>query len=227
MSASGIDSADQRIEAVFFDLDGTLIDSAPDLIAAMQRLRGELGEAAIDMARVGAVVSKGGRAMLREGFPGIDETRVEALLPRFLDLYADAIAVHTRPYPGVAEMLAELERKAVHWGIVTNKPGRLARVVVAELGWDRRSAALVSGDCLPQHKPDPATLLHAAALANVTVARSVYVGDDARDIEAGKRAGMRTIAVSWGYTDGDDPHEWGADHVIAQPHELFTALGLD
>ena len=215
------------VDAVFFDLDGTLIDSAPDLVVAMQRLRAELGEAPIDVARVGAVVSKGGRAMLREGFPGIDEARVDALLPRFLDLYAEAIAVHTRAFPGVAEMLIGLETRAIRWGIVTNKPGRLARVVVAQIGWETRSAALVSGDCLPQRKPDPTTLLHAAQLAGVSAARSVYVGDDIRDIEAGRRAGMSTVAVAWGYLDGEDPHDWGADHVIAQPHELFTALALD
>jgi N-acetyl-D-muramate 6-phosphate phosphatase len=226
VSALIAEVADRQVEAVFFDLDGTLIDSAPDLIDAMQRLRGELAEAPIDVARVGAVVSKGGRAMLREGFPGIDEARVEVLLPRFLDLYAEAIAVHTRPYAGVEELLGDLEKLSIKWGIVTNKPGRLARVVVAELGWDKRSAALVSGDCLPQRKPDPTTLLHAAKLADVAAARSIYVGDDARDIEAGRRAGMRTVAVAWGYLDGEDPHDWGADHVIAQPGELFAALGL-
>ncbi len=215
------------VDAVFFDLDGTLIDSAPDLVVAMQRLRDELGEAPIDVTRVGAVVSKGGRAMLREGFPDIAEAHVERLLPRFLELYAEAIAVHTRAFPGVAEMLLGLEARAIRWGIVTNKPGHLARVVVARIGWAARSAALVSGDCLPQRKPDPTTLLHAAQLAGVSAARSVYVGDDIRDIEAGRRAGMRTVAVAWGYLDGEDPHDWGADHVIARPHDLFTALALD
>jgi len=226
MSAAIATAISREVEAVFFDLDGTLIDSAPDLIAAMQRLRAELGEAPADVARVGAVVSKGGRAMLREGFPGIDEARVEVLLPRFLDLYAEAIAVHTRPYPGIEELLAELESRGIRWGIVTNKPGRLARVVVAELGWHARSAALVSGDCLPQRKPDPTTLLHAASLAEVAAARCVYVGDDIRDIEAGRRAGMITVAAAWGYLDGDDPHAWSADHVITQPRDLFRALGL-
>ncbi|MEP6941214.1 MAG: HAD-IA family hydrolase [Rudaea sp.] len=215
------------VDAVFFDLDGTLIDSAPDLVVAMQRLRDQLGEAVTDVAAVGAVVSKGGRAMLRAGFPGIDDARVDALLPRFLDLYADAIAVHTRPYPGIEELLRGLESRAVLWGIVTNKPGRLARVVVAELGWDARSSALVSGDCLAQRKPDPEPLLHAAALSGVDASRSVYVGDDARDIEAGRRAGMRTIAVGWGYLDGEDPRTWGADYVISEPRELLSALRLD
>jgi len=214
------------VDAVFFDLDGTLIDSAPDLIDAMRRLRAELGEPSSALGGVGAVVSKGGRAMLRAGFPGIAEARVEELLPRFLDLYAEAIAVHTRPYPGIEDLLRGLEGRAIPWGIVTNKPGRLARVVVSELGWEPRRSALVSGDCLAQRKPDPEPLLHAAALSGVAADRSVYVGDDARDIEAGRRAGMRTIAVGWGYLDGEDPRAWGADHVIAEPLDLLSVLRL-
>lgn len=218
--------AGAEVHAVFFDLDGTLVDSAPDMIAAMRRLRAERGESEIDLVAVGAVVSKGGRAMLRKGFPGADETTIDALLSRFLDLYAEAIATHTRMFPGVDAMLDTLEARRVAWGIVTNKPGWLARALVAELTLAHRCAALVSGDCLAQRKPDPAPLLHACALARVDVAHSIYVGDDARDIEAGQRAGMRTIAAGWGYLDGENPHEWGADRVIATPGELLGIIGL-
>lgn len=218
--------AGAEVHAVFFDLDGTLVDSAPDMIAAMRCLRVERGEPEIDLAAVGAVVSKGGRAMLRKGFPGADETTIDALLPRFLDLYAQAIATHTRTFPGVDAMLDTLEARRVAWGIVTNKPGWLARALVAELTLAHRCAALVSGDCLAQRKPDPAPLLHACALARVDVAHSIYVGDDARDIEAGQRAGMRTIAAGWGYLDGENPHEWRADRVIATPGELLGIIGL-
>ncbi|MFT3792113.1 MAG: phosphoglycolate phosphatase [Rudaea sp.] len=213
--------------AIFFDLDGTLIDSAPDLIDAMRRLRAELGEPIIAMDKVGAVVSKGGRAMLRAGFPGIDEARVETLLPRYLDLYAERIAAHTRTFDGIDALLAQLDARALAWGIVTNKPEGLARSVVAELGLVVCSTALVGGDTLATRKPDPEPLLHAARLANVDAARSVYVGDDARDIEAGRAAGMRTVAAGWGYLDGENPHDWGADIVIAHPRELLPALGLD
>ncbi len=213
-----------EIEAVFFDLDGTLVDSAADLIAAMNRLRQELGESSLDLAAVGDVVSKGGRAMLRRGFPGADETQVDALLPRFLQLYSENIAVHTRTFPGIDAVLAKFESHGVRWGIVTNKPGWLARAVVAEL--KLHSAALVSGDCLPQRKPDPAPLLHACTLAGVTPARSVYVGDDARDIEAGRDAGMMTVAAGWGYLNGEDPQDWRADSVVARPADLLDALGL-
>ena len=216
-----------EIQAVFFDLDGTLIDSAPDLIDAMHRLRAELGESIIAMDKVGMVVSKGGRAMLRAGFPGVDEARIEALLPRYLDLYALQIARHTRTFDGIDAVLANFDARPLPWGIVTNKPERLARSVVAELGLAARSAALVGGDTLAKRKPDPEPLLHAAQLANVDATRSVYVGDDARDIEAGRAAGMRTVAAGWGYLDGEDPHDWGADIVVARPQDLIRALGLD
>ncbi|MDR3385839.1 MAG: HAD-IA family hydrolase [Rudaea sp.] len=214
------------IRAVLFDLDGTLVDSAPDLIVAMQRLRTEEGESPADAAGVGAIVSKGGRAMLRRGFPGADEARIESFLPRFLDLYFEAIAVHTRTYPGIDAALAALDNCRVPWGIVTNKPGWLARALLAELKLDARCAALVCGDCLATRKPDPEPILRACTLAGVDAAHSVYVGDDVRDIEAGRRAGTMTVAAGWGYLAGEDPRGWQADIVVAMPHDLPAALGL-
>ncbi|HET7063882.1 MAG TPA: phosphoglycolate phosphatase [Rudaea sp.] len=218
---------DYELQAVFFDLDGTLVDSAPDLVVAMQRLRAELGETAVDVTAIGEVVSKGGRAMLRRGFPDADDARIELLLPRFLDLYAEAIATHTRLYAGMDDVLLALERSGIRWGVVTNKPGRLARALLAAIDLERRCAAMVSGDCLPLRKPDPAPLLHACALAGVDAGRSVYVGDDLRDIEAGKRAGMKTIAAGWGYLNGEDPLAWQADSVAMSPGELLGVLSLD
>ena len=223
---TGVTPLAGEVAAVFFDLDGTLVDSAPDLVVAMQRLRAELGESCVDVAAIGTLVSKGGRAMLRRGFPDADEPRIEQLLPRFLQLYAEAIATHTRTYPGIDDVLATLEARAIHWGVVTNKPGWLARALLSALRLDVRCVALVSGDCLPQRKPDPAPLLHACALANVAPARSVYVGDDARDIETGQRAGTRTIAAAWGYVNGEDVSTWGADLVVEQPRDLLHALGI-
>jgi 2-phosphoglycolate phosphatase len=215
------------IAAVFFDLDGTLVDSAPDMVVAMARLRAERGEPEADMAIIGAVVSKGGRAMIRRGFPHADEALVETLLPRFLELYSGEIATHTRTYPGIDALLGTLEARRIPWGVVTNKPGWLARALLAELTLDHRCAALVTGDCLAQKKPDPAPLLHACALAGVDAARSVYVGDDLRDIEAGRRAGMATVAAGWGYLDGEDPFDWNADSVVAQPSQLLATLGIE
>jgi phosphoglycolate phosphatase len=213
--------------AVFFDLDGTLVDSAPDMVEAMRRLRLEEGESPDGAESIGAVVSKGGRAMIRRGFPAADEARVEILLPRFLDLYAEAIATHSALFPGMGAVLDDLEMRGMHWGIVTNKPGTLARALLAALRLDARCAALVTGDCLPLKKPDPAPILRACEIVGVSAARCIYVGDDLRDIEAGHRAGMRTIAAGWGYLDGEDPRSWGADCVVDSPAQLLPAFALD
>lgn len=213
--------------AVFFDLDGTLVDSAPDMVEAMRRLRMQEGESPVGVESIGAVVSKGGRAMIRRGFPTADEARAEVLLPRFLDLYAEAIATHSALFPGMGAVLDDLEAHGTLWGVVTNKPGTLARALLAALRLDSRCAALVTGDCLPLKKPDPAPILRACEIAGVVATRCIYVGDDVRDIEAGRAAGMRTIAAGWGYLDGEDPHDWGADCVIDTPAQLLAAFGLD
>lgn len=225
-SQSPLKLSGTAIQAIFFDLDGTLLDSAPDLVAAVEYLREQLGAAPVDARAVTRVVSRGGRAMLRQGFPDADEARVDWLLPRFLERYAQAIAVHTQVYPGVAQMLKVLEQRSIVWGIVTNKPGNLARALVAEIALGTKCAALVSGDCLARRKPDPAPLLHAAQLAHVDAAHSVYVGDDARDIEAGSAAGMLTVAAGWGYLNGEDPNHWNADVVVHSCADLLAALDL-
>lgn len=212
--------------AVFFDLDGTLVDSAPDLVAAVAALCAELGAPPPDAQAVRQVVSAGGRAMLRKGLPGADDAMIDQWLPRFLDLYSVAMAVHTRLYEGIAEVLARLEERDIPWGIVTNKPGWLARPLLGQIDIGTRCAAMVSGDCLPVKKPDPAPVLHACALAGVEAGGSVFVGDDLRDVQAGRAAGMRTIAAAWGYLDGGDPHSWGADQVVASPSGLLAALAL-
>lgn len=214
------------LDAVLFDLDGTLVDSAPDLVAAMQRLCLELGQPEPDMAGVRAAVSKGGRAMLRRGLPGMDDAHYDALLPRFLDLYAADIAQLSRPFDGVDALIGAIEARGARWGVVTNKPGWLARPLLQQLGWSERSAALVSGDCLAVKKPDPAPILRACELAGVAPQRCAYVGDDLRDIEAGRAAGMLTVAAAWGYLDGEDPQLWAADWVAQSAQELHSALEL-
>lgn len=214
------------LDAVLFDLDGTLVDSAPDLVAAMQRLCRELGQPEPDTAGVRAAVSKGGRAMLRRGLPGLDDARYDALLPRFLDLYAADIAQLSRPFDGVDVLIRAIEARGARWGVVTNKPGWLARPLLQQLGWSTRSAALVSGDCLAVKKPDPAPILRACELAGVAPQRCAYVGDDLRDIEAGRAAGMLTVAAAWGYLDGEDPQAWAADWVARSAQELHAALEL-
>lgn len=212
--------------AVLFDLDGTLVDSAPDLIGALQALCREIGQPAPDAAAVRTVVSAGGRAMLRRGVPVFDDAAIERHLSRFLALYADRIAEATQPYAGVVELLERLEGAGIPWGVVTNKPGWLARPLVEQLGWADRCATLVSGDCLAVKKPDPAPVLHACAQAGVDAAQTWFVGDDLRDIQAGRAAGARTFAAAWGYLDGGDPAAWQADHVVATPPDLTRLLDL-
>ena len=214
------------LDGVLFDLDGTLIDSAPDLIAAMRRLCIEIGAPPPDENGVRQSVSKGRLAMLRRGLPHLDEAACQALVPRFLDLYAADIFVQTRPYAGVERMLAAIERRGARWGIVTNKPGWLARPLVEKLGWSARCVALVTGDTLPVKKPDPAAVLHACEIAGLDPARCAYVGDDLHDIQAGHGAGMLTVAAAWGYCNGEDPAAWAADLVADSADGLSEALSL-
>ena len=212
------------VQAVLFDLDGTLADSAPDLVAAMATLCEEIGADPPDPLAVSRVVSAGGRAILRQGLPGIDDAHVDALLPRYLDLYATRGNAATVLYDGIAAMLDGLDARSIAWGIVTNKAGWLAGPVVAHLGLAARCRALVAGDTLAQRKPDPAPVLHACAMLGVDPLHTVFVGDDLRDIVAGRAAGARTIAAGWGYLDGGDPHAWGADLVIEKVADLPHAL---
>lgn len=210
--------------AVLFDLDGTLIDSAPDLVVAAERLCHELGEPAPNAAHVRRVVSAGGKAILRQTLPNADEARIESLLARYLDIYAQDLAVATRPYEGIDEVLMMLEQRRIPWAVVTNKAGWLAVPLMERLGLAPRAAAIVAGDTLPQRKPHAAPVLHACQLIGVDPANAIMVGDDLRDVVSGRDAGAWTIAAGWGYLDGGDPATWGADRVIETPQLLHAEL---
>jgi phosphoglycolate phosphatase len=212
--------------AVLFDLDGTLIDSAPDLVIAVEALCRELGAPPPEAARVREVVSAGGRAMLRRGLPGADETMIDQFLPRFLDIYSANMTVHTRLYDGMGDVLEGFESQGIAWGVVTNKPGWLTRPLLEQMGLHARCAAIVTGDCLSVRKPDPAPVLRACELAGVEAFATAFVGDDLRDVQAGRAAGALTVAAAWGYLDGGDPHAWGADRVVDAPSSLPRALGF-
>ncbi len=220
-------SAAPAPQAVLFDLDGTLADSAPDLVAALETLCIEIGHAAPDAVVVSRVVSAGGRAILAAGLPDVYESRIEQLLPRYLDLYAARGHVSTALYAGIEEILSDLERREILWGVVTNKAGWLATPMIQQLGLGQRCAVLVAGDTLPKRKPDPDPVLHACDILKVKPARTLFVGDDLRDIEAGRAAGTRTIAAAWGYLNGGDPADWNADAIAANVAELPSHLHLD
>jgi phosphoglycolate phosphatase len=215
-----------NVQGVLFDLDGTLIDSAPDLYAALVAQCVEEDVASPPYAPMRQVVSRGSRAVLRCAFADRGEAAIEALVPRYLVLYQQVMGRQTTPFEGVEDLLARIEGQGLRWGIVTNKPGFLTDELIQAIGWSERASAVVSGDTLPVKKPDPAPVLLACEHAGVTPARCVFVGDDRRDIQAGAAAGLYTVAVSWGYLDGGDPHGWGADAVCDHPADLTGLLQL-
>ncbi|MET0548187.1 MAG: phosphoglycolate phosphatase [Xanthomonas sp.] len=209
---------------VLFDLDGTLLDSAPDLLAAANAVLAEHGRAALTLAQLRPVVSKGSRAMLGVAFPDLPAAQRDALIPEFLRHYEALIGRHSQPFDGIAELLRRLEAAGSVWGIVTNKPEALARLILPQLQWEQRCAVLVGGDTLAERKPHPLPLQVAAQRLGVAPHEVVYVGDDERDILAARAAGMASVAVLWGYRlDEDDPLAWRADAMVAAPAELYAA----
>ncbi|RQS69842.1 HAD family hydrolase [Burkholderia sp. Bp8963] len=216
----------QGCNAVLFDLDGTLADTAPDLAAAvnkMQRVRG-LRETPLDVLR--PLASAGARGLLGGAF-GIDPQSggYDAMRDEFLTNYATDICVHTTLFPGIDTLLDELDARRVRWGIVTNKAMRLTEPLVGLLGLRARAACVVGGDTTPHPKPHPAPLLHAAGQLTLAPERIVYVGDDLRDIQAGSAAGMATVAAAYGYCgDGAAPTDWQAQHLVATTQELRELL---
>ncbi|MFP4606897.1 MAG: phosphoglycolate phosphatase [Thiohalospira sp.] len=214
--------SDPRPAALFLDLDGTLVDTAPDLAAALNRVRREEGLPAVDEAEVRPVVSHGGGAVVTAGLGVAPEEPGHAeLLARLLDHYQRDIARHSRLFPGLAEVLAEWEATGRPWGVVTNKPARFTEPLLEALGLAGRVAAVVSGDTLPRAKPHPDPLLHACTAAGCAPAAAIYVGDAERDIAAGLAAGLRTAVAGWGYLDpADRPGDWGAEVHLTTPADL-------
>jgi N-acetyl-D-muramate 6-phosphate phosphatase len=214
------------VQGVLFDLDGTLLDSAPDLYAALAEQCTEERVPTPAYARVREVVSRGSRAILRTAFGSRGEPAIDALVPRYLDLYQQVMAKETSTFDGIDDLLARIEAQGLRWGIVTNKPGFLTDELVQRVGWADRASAVVSGDTLLVKKPDPAPVLLACEQARIAPAHGLFVGDDRRDVQAGAAAGMYTVAVNWGYLDGGDPETWGADLVIDHPSDLVRLLQL-
>ncbi|WP_342050635.1 MULTISPECIES: phosphoglycolate phosphatase [unclassified Cupriavidus] len=218
----------RSFDAVFFDLDGTLADTAPDLAAAANRLVVEHGHPPVPYETLRPVASHGARGLIGAAFgKRPEDPEFPALRDTFLDYYEADIAVHTRLFEGMDDVLARLEAADIRWGIVTNKIARFTVPLVAKIGLTPRASAIVSGDTTPHAKPHPAPLLHAAEVSGVAPQRCVYVGDDLRDIQAGKAAGMMTVTAAYGYCgEGVPPEAWGADHLIRHPSELIPLLAL-
>lgn len=210
---------------MLFDLDGTLVDTAPDMVAVLQDLQRDHGQAAIsyDVARMS--VSNGALGLIRIAFPDADEEQRSDLHQQYLRRYTANVCRQSAVFPGLEALLDRLDAASRPWGIVTNKPARMTDPLLNKLGLAHRCACIVSGDTLKQRKPHPAPLLHACDLAGFDPKSTVYVGDAERDVEAGRRAGMATIAVSYGYVMADDdPESWGADRIAADTTELLKMI---
>lgn len=212
--------------AVLFDLDGTLLDTAPDMVGALAELLDAEGRAPVHYARARAHVSRGALGLIDMAFGALEEAHRMSLRDRYLEVYERRLAVASALFDGMADVLRHLERENISWGVVTNKPGYLAEPLLDTLGLLARSSTLVSGDTLAERKPHPQPLLHAAKLSGVAPADSMYVGDDERDITAGNAAGMTTVAALYGFIPPDEnPLDWPADHRIERPLDLLSILG--
>lgn len=217
-----------RVSAVLFDLDGTLVDSAPDLAGAANEMRQARGLPALPYEALRAWAGSGARGMLaaslqvHPGQSGYDQLRDE-----FHDRYAQRLMQETHLFDAILPLLDALEGHGLPWGIVTNKALRFAEPISRALGLLPRAAALVAGDSTAHTKPHPAPLLEAARRLGLPPQTCVYVGDDLRDMHAGRAAAMGALAAAWGYLGVDTPiHEWGADFVLAEPNDLLISLDL-
>jgi phosphoglycolate phosphatase len=215
------------LRGVLLDLDGTLLDTAPDMADALNRLRADEGLENLPFERIRPHVSHGALRLIRIGFGDPEPERFESLRGRYLDIYRQGLANRTRLFDGFDEVLATLERSGIPWGVVTNKPGWLTVPLLEQLGLASRSACIVAGDTLPERKPHPLPLLHAAGLLGLEPRACLYLGDAERDVQAARNAGMIPLVAGFGYLDeGEDPAAWRPDGILDRPAGLLDWLGL-
>jgi phosphoglycolate phosphatase len=213
------------IKGVLFDLDGTLLDTAQDFHESQNQLRAEENLAPLTYETVRAQVSHGGHALVRLGFGTLAPESHEAMRMRLLNIYRQRLARHTRLFEGGDEMLGALERRGLAWGIVTNKPGWLTDPLLIEVKLASRVRTVVSGDTLPERKPHPMPLLHAAKTIGVAPGECVFVGDAERDAQAAEAAGMYSLIAGFGYIgDGDRADEWFQHGWLDTPLDLLAWL---
>jgi phosphoglycolate phosphatase len=213
------------IRGVLFDLDGTLLDTAPDLIRVLNQVRVEQGKLPVPYALARTQVSHGSSGLIRLGFPELDGEPLEKLRLRLLELYSAQLAIDTALFDGCEAVLQALQQRQLAWGIVTNKPGFLTVPLLATLGLDSRAGCVVSGDTLPQRKPHPAPLLLAASQLSLPPATCLYVGDAERDVQSARAAGMPVLVARYGYLGPeDDPDSWQPDAHIDTPLQIIDWL---
>lgn len=215
------------LRGVLFDLDGTLLDTALDMAAALNRVRDTEGLPPIPFEQVRPLVSHGAPRLLKLAFGEPEPARYEDLRRRFLDSYRGSLAAHTRLFDGFDTVLERIESAGLRWGIVTNKPGWLTEPLLAETGLAGRCGCLVAGDTLAERKPHPLPLLHAARLLGLEPRECVYVGDAERDVQAARSAGMIPLVAGFGYLgEGEDPAAWRPEAIFGRPEELIDWLEI-
>ncbi len=214
------------LSAAFFDLDGTLADTAPDLAAALNQVCREQGKDELPFETIRPVVSNGGNVLIKFAFNITEESSEFTLLrDRFLDIYNARLHNSTTLFPGMEAVINYLEENGYQWGVVTNKPSWLTEPLMAKLGLENRAVCVISGDTTPYRKPDPGPLNVACEIAGCKPADSVYIGDAERDIRAGIAAGMHTLVALYGYIEtNQDPASWGAEAMIDSPEEIIPWL---
>ena len=214
------------ITTILFDLDGTLVDTAPDLAYALNLQLEHHGEKPLSLEKIRPVASHGSRGLLELGF-GITpkDTHFMTMRDEYLNLYNQVFTRSPVLFDGVADLLEYIEGKGLQWGVVTNKPARFTQPLMQSIDLHQRAVCIVSGDDALRAKPYPDTLLLACSQAKVTPASCIYVGDAERDIKAGNIAGMKTVIALWGYiAETDKPREWGADVLIEMPGQVLNLL---
>jgi phosphoglycolate phosphatase len=226
VNAAPVRHPGEDLAAVVFDLDGTLVDTAGDFIPAVQQLRGEYGLPPMDPARIRRSVSNGSHALVQLALDTRPQhTGYEQARQRLLSLYAQALGRDARLYPGLDALLAELEARAIPWGIATNKPRQYTEPLLRALALSPAQGALVCPEDVAAAKPHPESLQRICAALDCAPSRCIYIGDHARDIEAGRRAGLFTIAAAYGYIEeGDDADSWGADSLVEDSRALSPAI---
>jgi 2-phosphoglycolate phosphatase len=215
----------QPLRAILFDLDGTLLDTAPDMVDALNALRLERELSALPFDAARSSVSHGSTRLINLGFPGADAVEFAALQRRFLEIYRAALSTRTRLFDGMDAVLEGLEKRGLALGIVTNKPAWLTEPLLEQLTLRERFACVVSGDTMSERKPHPLPMLHAAKLAGVAVEACIYVGDAERDIQAAHAAGMPALVATYGYLHADENwRAWGGDGFVERPVDLLDWL---
>lgn len=214
------------LKALLLDLDGTLVDTAPDMVGALNRVLDKHGQAKVDYQQAHKLVSNGGRALIEFGFgSAIKNYDADALLQEFLDDYKEHVCEQSILYDGMSEVLEFCESNSLKWGVITNKPIELAKGVLDGLGLLKRCAILLGGDSLPVKKPDPVPMLHACMVMHLAPSQCVYVGDHERDIQAGNAAGMDSAVALWGYIDDKQtPEQWQAKALVEAPQGLISLM---